>query len=164
MKIGVSFAVADYPLLFSPLKIGGCEIKNRIVMAPMVMGTGTPGGAPKKQMCDYYEERAKGGVGLIITECCRVDDHTGPLAPCQISLTHDRHIDPLAVMVDSIHKHGAKIFCQLHHPGRQNYSILVGTMRLSLFCGRLFPPYWKLFFRRRERFIWAKRIICVFII
>ncbi|MDR3344737.1 MAG: FAD-dependent oxidoreductase [Oscillospiraceae bacterium] len=139
--------MAEYPLLFSPGKIGGCELKNRIVMAPMVMGTGTPGGAPDEQMCAYYEARAKGGAGLIITECVRVDDHTGPLAPCQISLTHDRHIAPLAAMIDRIHKHGTKVFCQLHHPGRQSYGILVGTMRLSLLTGRIFPPYWKLFFR-----------------
>ena len=136
-----------YPLLFSPMKIGGCEIKNRIVLAPMVMGTGRPDGKVGELMSDYYEARAAGGAGLIITECCRVDDHTGSLAPCQISLTHDRHIKPLAKMVERIHRHGTKIFCQLHHPGRQNYSILVGTMRLSLLCGRVFPPYWKLFFR-----------------
>ncbi|MCL2299829.1 MAG: enoate reductase, partial [Firmicutes bacterium] len=137
----------SYPILFSPGKIGGCEIKNRIVMSPMVMGTGTPGGGPGEKMCAYYEARAKGGAGLIITECCRVDDHTGPLAPCQISLTHDRHIAPLAAMIERVHRHGAKIFCQLHHPGRQNYSILVGAMRLSLLAGRAVPAYWKLFFK-----------------
>ena len=141
------YAPEALPNLFSPGKIGGCELKNRIVMSPMVMGTGTPGGGPGEKMCAYYEARAKGGAGLIITECCRVDDHTGPLAPCQISLTHDRHIAPLAAMVARVHRHGAKIFCQLHHPGRQNYSILVGAMRLSLLAGRVFPPYWKLFFK-----------------
>jgi len=142
-----TYAPDALPLLFSPGKIGGCELKNRIVMSPIVMGTGTPGGGPGEKMCAYYEARAKGGAGLIITECCRVDDYTGPLAPCQISLTHDRHIAPLAAMIKRVHRHGAKIFCQLHHPGRQNYSILVGTMRLSLLTGRLLPPYWKLFFK-----------------
>ena len=137
----------QYPLLFAPGKIGGCEIKNRAVMTPMVMGTGTPGGGPNEQMCAYYEARAKGGAGLIITECVRIDDHTGAFAPLQISLTHDRHIAPLAAMVERVHRHGAKLFCQLHHPGRQNYSILVGTMRLSLLTGRVFPPYWKMFFK-----------------
>ena len=137
----------EFPTLFSPASIGGCEIKNRIVMSPMVMGTGTPGGGPGEKMCAYYEARARGGAGLILTECCRVDDHTGPLAPCQISLTHDRHIAPLAAMVGRVHRHGAKIFCQLHHPGRQNYSLLVGTMRLSLLAGRAVPAYWKLFFK-----------------
>lgn len=136
-----------YPHLFSPGRIGSCELKNRIVMAPMVMGTGTPGGGPGEKMCAYYEARAKGGAGLIITECVRVDDHTGPIAPCQISLTHDRHIAPLAAMIDRVHNHGTKIFCQLHHPGRQNYSILVGTMRMSLLAGRIIPAYWKLFFK-----------------
>ena len=138
---------AAFPLLFSPANIGNCALKNRIVMAPMVMGTGTPGGGPAEKMTAYYEARAKGGVGLIISECVRVDDHTGPLAPLQISLTNDRHIAPLAAMVERVHAHGAKFFCQLHHPGRQNYSIMVGTMRLSLLAGRICPPYWKLFFK-----------------
>ncbi|MDR1806229.1 MAG: NAD(P)/FAD-dependent oxidoreductase [Clostridium sp.] len=137
----------DFPLLFSPGHIGSCELKNRIVMAPMVMGTGTPEGTPGEQLSAYYEARAKGGAGLIITECVRVDNHTGVLCAGQLALSRDAHIAPMAKLVERIHRHGAKLFCQLHHPGRQNYSILVGTMRLSLLCGRVFPPYWKLFFK-----------------
>ena len=55
-----------YSKLFSPMKIGGCEIKNRIVMSPMLMGFGQIDGRPTEMLMDYYEERAKGGTGLII--------------------------------------------------------------------------------------------------
>ena len=57
----------NYETLFSPMKIGPVEMKNRVVMAPMLMGLGSFDGAPTKEMTEYYEERAKGGAGLIIT-------------------------------------------------------------------------------------------------
>lgn len=136
-----------YETLFSPANIGNVTIKNRVVMAPMVMGTGAPDGTPTEQMKCYYEERAKGGVGLIITEATRVDDATGVLAPRQLAMSRDKHIEPFAQMVKRVHKHGTKIFCQLHHPGRQNYSILVGTSNISQAIGSVWRGYWKLFFQ-----------------
>lgn len=50
-------------------------------------------------------------------------------------------------MVKRIHRHGAKVFCQLHHPGRQNLSLLVGTWRLSEAIGRHWHGYWDIFFK-----------------
>lgn len=84
--------------------------KNRVVMSPMVLGTGGLDGTPGEQMMQYYEERAKGGVGLIITEATRVDEKHGPLAPRQLAMSKDRHIEPFAKMVKRIHRHGAKVF------------------------------------------------------
>ena len=137
----------SYDLLFSPLKIGNVIIKNRIVMAPMVMGTGCPNGTPSEQMMSYYEQRAKNGVGLIITEATRVDDITGVLHPLQLAMSRQEHAAPFSEMVERIHRHGAKVFCQLHHPGRQSYSILIGTMYLSQPIGRIWKGYWKMFFK-----------------
>ncbi len=119
-------------MLFTPMKIGSCEIKNRIVMAPMLMGFGKFDGKPTEKMMDYYEERAKGGTGLIITEITRVNDKTGAAAFAQLSVSSDSQIEPLREMADRIHKHGAKLFVQLHHPGRQNVGLLVGTVPLSI--------------------------------
>lgn len=119
-------------MLFTPMKIGSCEIKNRIVMAPMLMGFGKFDGKPTEKMMDYYEERAKGGTGLIITEITRINDKTGAAAFAQLSVSTDGQIDPLREMADRIHKHGAKLFVQLHHPGRQNVGLLVGTVPLSI--------------------------------
>jgi len=56
--------------LFEPIRIGNCEIKNRIAMAPMntVLSLDNRG-YPNEQIMAYYAARAKGGTGLIITEC-----------------------------------------------------------------------------------------------
>ena len=119
------------------MKIGNCEIKNRIVMAPMLMGFGRFDGTPTEQMMDYYEERAKGGTGLIITEITRVNDKTGAAAFAQLSVSSDEHIKPLSELAERIHRHGAKLFVQLHHPGRQNVGLLVGTVPLSIKAEKL---------------------------
>lgn len=121
-----------YELLGSPMKIGSCEIKNRIVMPPMMLGFGQFDGTPTEEMMNYYEERAKGGTGLIITEITRIDDKTGASAFNQLAVSQDYHIKPLHEMAERIHKHGAKFFVQLHHPGRQNVGLLVGTVPLSI--------------------------------
>lgn len=121
-----------YEILGSPMKIGSCEIKNRVVLAPMLMGFGQFDGTPTQKLMDYYEERAKGGTGLIITEITRVNDKTGSAAFAQLAASHDYHIKPLSELAERIHKHGAKIFIQLHHPGRQNIGLLVGTVPLSI--------------------------------
>lgn len=136
-----------YERLFTPGKIGSVEIKNRVVMEPMVMGTAKVDGTPGEQMIRYYEERAQGGAGLIITEATRVDEHTGVLAPRQLAMSSDRHIEPFARMVRRVHSHGAKIFCELHHPGRQTLSLLTSTWQLSSMIGRVFGGYWNLFFK-----------------
>ena len=67
----------NYDLLFSPAKIGDVTVKNRIIMEPMCLGFGQFDGRATDTMMDYYEERAKGGVGLIFTEITRVNDMTG---------------------------------------------------------------------------------------
>ena len=89
------------------MKIGSVEIKNRVVMPPMLMGFGQFDGRPTKQMMDYYEERAKGGAGLIMTEITRVNDQTGSAAFAQLAVSHDYHIAPLAEMAKRIQRHGA---------------------------------------------------------
>lgn len=116
----------------SPMKIGSCEIKNRIVLPPMLMGFGKFDGCVTEKLLDYYEERAKGGTGLIMTEITRVNDKTGSAAFAQLAASHDYHIDSLRELAGRIHKHGAKIFVQLHHPGRQNIGLLVGTVPMSI--------------------------------
>ena len=136
----------EYNMLFSPMNIGSVTIKNRLVMAPMLMGFGTFDGTVTQQLSDYYEERAKGGMGLIITEITRVDDKTGASAFGQLGMSHDYQIEPLRGMVDKIHSHGAKIFVQLHHPGRQNMGLLIGTVPLSIGLDKRFSFYSKMLY------------------
>lgn len=138
----------DYKMLFSPMKIGNCEIKNRIVMPPMMLGFGQFNGKPTEEMMNYYEERAIGGTGLIITEITRVDDFSGASAFAQLAISHDYHIEPLKVMIDRVHTHGAKMFVQLHHPGRQNLSLMMGTVPLSVAMEKVMGSlYGKMFYK-----------------
>ena len=136
-----------YSKLFSPMKIGGCEIKNRIVMSPMLMGFGQIDGRPTEQLMDYYEERAKGGTGLIITEITRVNDMTGASSFGQLAMSHDYHIEPMREFAERIHRHGAKLFVQLHHPGRQNVGLMVGAVPISVATERVWKGYRKMLYK-----------------
>lgn len=121
------------------MKIGNVEIKNRVVMAPMLMGFGTFNGDATEQMMDYYEERAKGGTGLIITEITRVNDLTGASSFGQLSASKDRNIPSISKLAERIHKHGAKLFVELHHPGRQNVNLMINTVPISVAMDKIMP-------------------------
>lgn len=114
-----------YPILASPMKIGSVTLKNRTVMTAMGVAMANPDGTANSRMIAFYEERAKGGAALIIPEFTRVSD-AGPGTLFQLSLTSDAHIQPLSRLVSAVHRHGAKIFIQLHHAGRQSYTALTG--------------------------------------
>ncbi|HRZ29147.1 MAG TPA: NADH:flavin oxidoreductase, partial [Spirochaetota bacterium] len=114
-----------YPHLFSKGKIGKVEIRNRVVMSPVEVGMANFDGTPSEQLVAYYEERARNGLGLLFTGITRVNDLHGASLPRQLSMSSDRYIKPFSEMVERVHAHGTKIFCQLHHPGRQNLSLMV---------------------------------------
>ena len=63
-----------YNRLFETGRIGNITIKNRGVMSPMGTDFAEYDGSAGDRLISYYEERAKGGIGLIITEYCGVDD------------------------------------------------------------------------------------------
>ena len=121
-----------YEKLFTPGKIGNVEIRNRIVMPPMMLGFGQFDGRPTEEMMNYYEARARGGAGLIVTEITRVNDFSGASAFAQLAVSHDYHIQPLAELARRVQRHGAKFFVQLHHPGRQNLGLMMGTVPVSV--------------------------------
>ncbi|MEG2453212.1 MAG: FAD-dependent oxidoreductase [Clostridium sp.] len=106
-----------YEKLFQPIKIGNITIKNRTAMAPMgPIGYADSFGGFNQRLQDYYVERAKNNVGLIITGICSVDMSIEGIPlnglPCPTS-------NPLAFihstypMNERIHAHGAKTFLQL---------------------------------------------------
>lgn len=137
----------EYKMLFTPMKIGSCEIKNRIVMSPMLMGFGQFDGCATEKLMDYYEERAKGGTGLIITEITRVNDVHGSAAFAQLGMSHDYQIEGMHEFAERIHRHGAKLFVQLHHPGRQNVGLAIGTVPACIALTRMFKSFPKTLFK-----------------
>ena len=66
-----------YEKMFQKGRIGKLELKNRIVMPAMGVSLATSTGEASDEIIRYYEERAKGGCGLIITEITRIDDIYG---------------------------------------------------------------------------------------
>jgi 2,4-dienoyl-CoA reductase-like NADH-dependent reductase (Old Yellow Enzyme family)/thioredoxin reductase len=115
-----------YEKLFSEGRIGTVTLRNRLVMSPMGIGLANLDGTPTQEMIDYYTARADGGAGLIIPEITRVNDVHGAGMLRQLSVTKDSHIEPLSRLATAIHDHGSKVFIQLHHPGRETVSALLG--------------------------------------
>jgi 2-enoate reductase len=107
-----------YPNLFNPGHIGNLEIKNRLVMAPM----GTPAmtgfrGTFSDRLLDYYERRAIGGVGLIITGVSLINSKVEPWEaggePSLITFDQPWKVRNFLPLTERIHDQGAKVFAQL---------------------------------------------------
>ncbi len=108
--------------LFSPISIGNCEIRNRILISGHLTGF-ADNGMPSERHLRYYEARAKGGVGLIIQEAVPVSPH-GYLLPTAVQGWNDAIIPGLKRISDAVHAQGAKLFCQAWHNGNENHSYI----------------------------------------
>lgn len=73
-----------YEALFQKGQIGPMRLKNRIVMPAMTMGFAGLNGEVTETLIRHYEERAKGGVGLIVTEIFKVNEEHGNAFPRQV--------------------------------------------------------------------------------
>ncbi len=101
----------SFPNLFAPIKLGKADIKNRIAMAPMGVGFYSPDETWPKSEIRYFEERAMGGMGLIITPFVRV--HPTLASVPIIGMYDDKFIPTHEEFVQRIHKHDAKTIMQL---------------------------------------------------
>ncbi|MEO1129111.1 MAG: 12-oxophytodienoate reductase [Planctomycetota bacterium] len=104
--------------LFEPLTIGPLQLRNRVVMAPMTRRKAPDDCVPDDAIAAYYERRAAGGVGLIITEGTHVDGVHAPDSPNVPGLYTDAQRDGWARVVERVHGAGGAIACQLWHTGR----------------------------------------------
>jgi len=105
--------------LFSPYRVKGLQLKNRVVMAPMVQNSVTAkDGKPNDWHYVHYLSRAIGGVGLIIMEMTDVEPD-GRITDADLGLWSDEHIPAFARIIDGVHAHGAKIGIQIAHAGRK---------------------------------------------
>lgn len=107
--------------LFSPITVGNCSIRNRILQS----GHGTmfaAEGLPSDRHVRYYEARAKGGIGLIVMEVATVSPHGLIFPGMVIEGWRDEIIPGYRKISDAVHAHGAKVFCQAWHNGNKNTS------------------------------------------
>ena len=106
--------------LFDKTYIGKMKLKNRIFMSPMGT-TGEADGAYCNEGIDYFEERAKGGAGLIITGANVVSTKYEP-RPCT-ELSDFHHVERLNMLIERCHAYGAKVCVQLSPGlGRQQFT------------------------------------------
>ncbi len=116
----------QYPNLFSPIKIGKTTVKNRIFMPPISTNLADKGYITD-DLIRHYTARAKGGVGLIVTEVTTVEPVYTYL-PGDMSICDDSYIPGWKKLADSVHQYGTKILPQLFHPAYMAFNI-PGTPR-----------------------------------
>lgn len=103
--------------LFQPLRVRSLELKNRIVIAPM-MQHAAPGGFANHWHLVHLGKFAMGGAGLILTESTAVSP-VGRIGQDDVGLWDDAHIAPWKTVVDFVHQCGTAIGVQLGHAGRK---------------------------------------------
>jgi mycofactocin system FadH/OYE family oxidoreductase 2 len=110
--------VSEYKYLFSPLKIGSTVVPNRINFAAHMTNYAEDNLISDRHVA-YYEERAKGGVGLIITEEMGVHPTDHPYLKLVDVYEGDHVLPGFKKLTAAIHKYDTKIFAQLNHNGMQ---------------------------------------------
>ncbi len=118
----------NFDYLFTPLRIGNCEIPNRLTVTAMATNLCTEDGLATDRYIKYHEERAKGGWGLIITENYAVNEHAMAFQGIG-GMWKDEHIQSHRQLTDRIHQQQTKIFCQIYHAGRQTFSLVNGGVQ-----------------------------------
>lgn len=114
--------------LFTPAKIGTCEIPNRLIVPAMVMNLCTEDGMITERYIKYIEEKAKGGWGMVITEDYAVNENAKGYKYIP-GLYNDEQIEGNKKLTETIHKYDTKLFCQMYHPGRQSKHDVNGNVQ-----------------------------------
>lgn len=100
--------------LFTPIKINSMELSNRVIMSPMFTNSAAPGGFVSKNTIKHYVDRARSGVGLIMTEHTSVSSHFIH-AGLRLQISRDEHIDGFKKLIAAVHDEGCKIGLQIAH-------------------------------------------------
>ncbi|TLU69921.1 NADH:flavin oxidoreductase [Enterobacter sp. MF024] len=103
--------------LFTPGKIGGIDLKNRLVVAPMTRVTASEDGIASDRMKVYYESFARGGFGLVISEGIYIDQKWSQTYAFQAGLTSPEQMAGWRNVTDAVHQQNGRIFAQIQHAG-----------------------------------------------
>ncbi|WP_457600907.1 NADH:flavin oxidoreductase/NADH oxidase [Hydrogenivirga sp.] len=104
-------------VLFSPIKLRGIKLRNRLVMSPMCMYSSQRGLVSEWHLV-HYPARAVGGAGLIFTEATAVEER-GRISPLDLGIYRDDHVEGLSRLVSLCKRWGARVGIQLAHAGRK---------------------------------------------
>ena len=120
-------SMKEFSHLFSPIKVGETVVKNRVFMPPISTNLADKGYVTDALVA-HYAARAKGGVGLIVTEVTTVEP-TYIFLPGDMSIHDDSFIPGWKKLTEAVHQYDCKILPQLFHPAYMAFPI-PGTPRL----------------------------------
>ena len=120
-----------YNHIFEPLTIRRMTMKNRVMMTPMGTNYAGQNGEINEKHIKYYEQRAKGGTGLIIVENASVSSPEGSNGTTQLRIDHDSYIPGLYNLTETVHKYGTCIGIQINHAGASAMSSRTGMQPVS---------------------------------
>ena len=113
-------------ILHSPISLRSLQLKNRLVLPPMATAKCGDSGAVTDALCEYYDEKTKGGmIGLVITEHCFISPE-GKAGAGQMSIASDDLIPGLKKLTDVIHANGSPVIAQINHAGISAKSEITG--------------------------------------
>lgn len=125
-------------------QIGSLTVKNRVIMEAMGNALANLDGSMSAEDIAFYEARARGGVGLIMSEAVSVSADSGRANPRNLCIDQDRLISGYRQLMDVLHPYGCAFFVELYHPGRQGDSALNGGRRMfapsAIPCGLTCQP------------------------
>ncbi len=121
-------SAASFPYLFSEIALGRTVVKNRIVSTGH--HTHQAHGAPSDRLAAYQEARARGGAGLIVLEVAAVHE-SAQFSPNLLQATSSDTVPGYAKVARACQRHGARVFGQLFHPGREIQSTADGMMAVA---------------------------------
>ena len=108
--------MTKYSHLFEPITIGSMTVKNRIFQSAVGTHLATENYEVTDRHLAYFEKRARGGVGLITTECIVMQPDTRYTTFHGLGLFEDRMVDELKKVTDLVHKYDTRIAAQIMHP------------------------------------------------
>jgi len=117
--------------LLEPVEIGKITLKNRMVMSPMLTCMATDDNMVSPQMLAYYETRARGGIGAIVSEYTFIDVLASKARGHQLGNHSEECLPGLSTLSETIRRHGAQPILQLCHAGRQSSVKYTGVQPLA---------------------------------
>src|SRR6476620_6319843 len=116
------------PGLFDSLSLGGLELPNRMIMAPLTRARAGRAGAPNEMMAAYYSQRAS--AGLIVSEATGIS-REGLGWPNAPGLWNEEQVKGWKLVTEAVHRNGGRIVAQLWHMGRLVHPAVSGMEPVS---------------------------------
>ena len=127
----------NFPSLFSPGTIGGCSLKNRIIM-PLYPTKYATDSRVNGKMLEFYRARVRGGVGLIVLDCPCLDYPRAYKGPHELRIDRPEYSDTVVELLKAVHDEGARAFMQLNYPKERAFDHEVPVVAIA----KINTPNW----------------------